>query len=201
MIRFYPQEEWIDVPIFSKKPNEKLAISNFGRGIRYEGKIENGEFMKESNIGGYPTINCKFKNGKSYEYIHRLVANLFLTKPSEDHNIVIHLDFQKKNNYFKNLRWVTLKEKKEHEQKSPMVIAARKKAKETPPTEGHKLTSTDVLRIKKKIWDPERKTRLKIIAKQFNISEMQLYRIKRGENWSHIRVPNEPEETKHYSAS
>ena len=52
------------------------------------------------------------------------------------------------------------------------------------------------MRIKKKIWDPVRKTRLKLIASQFDISEMQLYRIKSGENWSHIRVPNEPESTR-----
>ncbi len=201
MVRFYPGEEWKEVPIHPKVPGERMAVSNFGRGIKFIGEIEDGNLMSESNIGGYPTLNGKFKTGKSYEYIHRLVAKLFLDKPGDEHNIVIHMDHQKKNNHFKNLKWVTLKEKKAHEQTSPLVIAARKRAKETPPTEGHKLTSTDVLRIKKKIWDPNRKTRLKLIAKQFNISEMQLYRIKRGENWSHIRVPNEPEETKNYGSS
>jgi hypothetical protein len=42
--------------------------------------------------------------------------------------------------------------------------------------------------------DPNRKTRLKLIAKQFGISEMQLYRIKSGENWGHIKVPEKEEE-------
>jgi len=40
--------------------------------------------------------------------------------------------------------------------------------------------------LKKIINNPQRKTRLKIIAKQFGISEMQLYRIKRGENWASV---------------
>jgi hypothetical protein len=44
------------------------------------------------------------------------------------------------------------------------------------------------MRLKRKIFDPKRKSRLKIIAKQFGISEMQLYRIKSGENWGHVKI-------------
>ena len=29
---------------------------------------------------------------------------------------------------------------------------------------------------------------MRLIAKQFGISEMQLYRIKSGENWSHVKM-------------
>jgi hypothetical protein len=29
---------------------------------------------------------------------------------------------------------------------------------------------------------------LKMLAKQFGISEMQLYRIKSGENWGHVKI-------------
>jgi len=39
--------------------------------------------------------------------------------------------------------------------------------------------------IRKKI--NEGKTRMKMIAKQFKISEMQLYRIKVGENWGWVK--------------
>jgi len=42
--------------------------------------------------------------------------------------------------------------------------------------------------IKKKLLDPNRKTRMKMLAHQFRISEMQLYRIKSGENWGHVMV-------------
>jgi hypothetical protein len=42
--------------------------------------------------------------------------------------------------------------------------------------------------IKRKLSDPKRKTRMKMIAKQFGISEMQLYRIKTGENWGHVTI-------------
>jgi hypothetical protein len=40
--------------------------------------------------------------------------------------------------------------------------------------------------IKKKL--AEGKTRMKILSKQFGISEMQLYRIKSGQNWAHVKI-------------
>jgi Mor family transcriptional regulator len=30
--------------------------------------------------------------------------------------------------------------------------------------------------------------KIKVLAKQYGVSEMQIYRIKSGENWSHITV-------------
>jgi hypothetical protein len=47
---------------------------------------------------------------------------------------------------------------------------------------------TKVMRIKKMLQNPNRKTRIKMIAKQFGVSEMQIFRIKSGENWGHIVV-------------
>jgi DNA-binding Xre family transcriptional regulator len=44
------------------------------------------------------------------------------------------------------------------------------------------------MHLKKLISDPNRKTRLKMLAKQFGISEMQVSRIKSGENWGHIKI-------------
>lgn len=53
-----------------------------------------------------------------------------------------------------------------------------------------------MIRLKKRILDPNRKTRLRLIAKEFGISEMQLNRIKRGENWGHIKVEIPPNREK-----
>jgi len=60
--------------------------------------------------------------------------------------------------------------------------------KERNPYKGHKQNATQVKRLKQKIFDPSRKTRYRILAKQFNISEIQLYRIKSGENWGHVII-------------
>jgi len=42
--------------------------------------------------------------------------------------------------------------------------------------------------LKKKLTDPNRKTRVKILAQQFNISVKQARRIKNGESWGEIKV-------------
>jgi hypothetical protein len=77
----------------------------------------------------------------------------------------------------------------EHSNKSPHVLQARKNLLEyNLKSNGAKLTVTKVMLIKKLLAKPEQKTRLKMIAKQFGVSEMQIRRIKSGENWGHINV-------------
>ena len=69
-----------------------------------------------------------------------------------------------------------------HGKKSPHVIEAKKKLIEfNRNNDGRKLTVNTVRRLKKKLLDPNRKTRYKILAKQFGVSEMQLHRIKTGD--------------------
>ena len=77
-----------------------------------------------------------------------------------------------------------------HQLKSPAVIKSFERSRDhNRKRNNQKLTVTSVIRIKKMINDPNRKTRMKMIAKQFGISEMQLCRIKRGENWGTVQVP------------
>lgn len=76
-----------------------------------------------------------------------------------------------------------------HHKTSPYVIEGRKKALENRKHgDGNKLTMTQVMFIKKKLLDPNQKARLKILARQFGVSEMTLYRIKTGENWRYVEV-------------
>ena len=86
---------------------------------------------------------------------------------------VIHLDYDKLNNNIMNLAWATAFEKEQYQHTNPNRRIIR----------NSKLPETRVKLIKRKLQDPNRKTRLKVIAKQFGISEMQLYRIQTGENW------------------
>src|SRR5690606_11967669 len=113
-------------------------------------------------------------------YIHRLVAEQFCRKPSPRHNFVIHLDHKKENNLASNLRWVTHATQIEHAKKDPAFLA------QLTPYQGKKLNADRVKVIKRKLASG--RTRMKILAKQFGISEMQLYRIKSGENWSHVNI-------------
>ncbi|TZF86284.1 hypothetical protein FW774_04340 (plasmid) [Pedobacter sp. BS3] len=117
--------------------------------------------------------------------VHRLVAEYFLEKPSPEHNLVIHHDFNKLNNHVDNLQWVTQAESSAHQQNSPAVIADKKNRPGRRPENSkvYKLTPTRVMLIKKKIAQGKS---LRSLSKQFKVTETQLLRIKRGENWKDI---------------
>lgn len=187
-MRTYPNEKWKELELNTNALRLKYAVSNHGRIVSYNDNIENGKVLKGGILGGYPTFVCRPFGKSQTFYIHKLVAQAFLKEKNEDETFVIHLDYNKTNNHVDNLKWASKEVMQSHQQKSPFVLQSREKRKLIKPTKGHKLTSTDVIRIKRKIFDPNRKTRMKMIAKQFGISEMQLYRIKSGENWSHIKV-------------
>lgn len=198
MFRPRKEEEWTTL-IFDKgySPNKNYAVSNHGRIAAFTEELSDGKLLKGGVIGGYPSLKIRINRRDKTFYVHKLVGEHFVDGQDEKHDRLIHIDYDKKNNHFENLKWVDKPTYLDHQRKNPAVIEAKKKQAEFLPEVGHKLTTTDVMRIKKKIWDPSRKTRLRMIAKQFGISEMQLYRIKSGENWSHVRVANEPEHTLH----
>jgi len=184
------------VDLSQDKLRNKYDVSNYGRIVSYREKREDGKVLKGSLVDGYPVFRYKqfYRNGTDVTvknkqiFIHKLVTEYFGKPKKDDDRYVIHLDYNKMNNHVTNLEWATKREMELHQQKNPNVIKARELRKERKPYKGHKLNATQVKRLKKKIFDPNRKTRLKILAKQFNISEMQLYRIKSGENWSHVTI-------------
>ena len=188
MIKSYWNEEWKEIKFGEDALKKRYAISNYGRIISFIDNIEEGDQIKGGMLRGYPTLPLRpYGKSKTY-YIHKLVAELFIPKDSDDKQFVVHKDYNKSNNYIENLQWTTKSEMFAHQQGNPLVLEAREKQKGRKTQQGHKLSATQVMLLKKKILDPNRKTRLKLIAKQFGISEMQLYRIKSGENWSHIEV-------------
>lgn len=178
------------------KTDEKLksryAISNYGRIITFSRSFLDGQHVKGTICDGYSILRYQFrKKNKKTLYInlfpHRLVAEYFIPNNDPEKTFVLHLDFNKKNNHVSNLKWATKKELYEFHKKNPNVIAANKRGFETHLRLKHyKLTENKVKVIKRIIFNPKRRTRMKMIAKQFKISEMQLYRIKRGENWKNV---------------
>lgn len=183
MIINLKNEVWKDLQREHWRENEKYQISNYGRVISYKHHPD-GKMLNPGKVGGYTVITAIKKDKKNdLVYIHRAVAELFIDN-AEDKRFVIHLDYDKQNNKAENLAWATRSELTKHNSKNPRVI----KAKERKKTHRSyaKLTEAKVKIIKRKINDPNRKTRMKMIAKQFGISEMQLYRIKSGENWGSV---------------
>ena len=192
MLRFYPREVFKEI-FLENKLQFRYAISNFGRFVRFTDKIEEGNFIQGGRQNGHKIwrYTVRDENNKvlyKYRFFHKLVAEYFIPKTSDEQVYVLHLNYDKTNDYVGNLRWATHAEMVAHNKKSPLVIEYRKKQaegfKETPLR--HKLTSTQVRLLKKLLLDPNRKTRVKILARQFGVTAAQLNRIKTGKRWGHI---------------
>ena len=181
MIRSYRNEVWKPIVFDAKiSENELFQISNFGRILNCKG--EKPFLIKGSNNNGYTgfSVRQKENNRLTTRYVHKLLAQHFLEK-KEGQIYVIHLNYDKKDNSLENLQWATKREKEIHQFTNPDYI------NQPPRINSAKLTETKVMLLKRKLNDPNRRTRLKILAKQFGVSEMQLHRIKTGENWGHIK--------------
>ena len=180
MLNHKEYEDWKPLETDEVVDKQKIHISSHGR-LKSFKTNEKGHVLKFATVRGYKTITLRLVDGgrRSF-YIHKLVAAHFLPVPPEDAKFVLHLDHNKENNQLSNLKWATKTEKEKHQQSNP--------AWRDGITRSAKLNETKVRMIKERIFDPNRKTRLKMIARQFGISEMQLYRIKSGENWGHIKV-------------
>lgn len=190
--RVFPNEEFREYKVEDPR-RLRYAVSNKGRFMSFKETFSDGRALKGSYVDGYRMFSYKItKDGKGiYKnfFISKIIAGLFLPKTSEEQKYVLHLDYVRDNDDLKNLRWATYEEMIEHSRRSPHVIQARKNLVEhNIKADGRKLTATKVILIKKLLNNPNRTTRLKMIAKQFGVSETHIKRIASGENWGHIKV-------------
>jgi NUMOD4 motif/Helix-turn-helix domain of resolvase len=187
MIKKHPDETWktLEFPGW-KNLRKKYAISSHGRIASYSEDISNdGKLLNGSLTTGYKTLNMHRSGSNGTLYLHREVARVFAKKSSPKHKYVIHLNHKKLDNFAKNLKWVTLEEMIQHQQKSPAKVAYKKV--QANRTSGLKLSAAQVRNIKKTLSNKKRQSTIKKIAEKFGVSEMTLYRIKSGENWSKVK--------------
>lgn len=88
-------------------------VSSFGN-VRAIG-AKNKMSPKKTNKGSYPQVHLRKgidnPNGV-YPKVHRLVAVAFVPNNDETKILVDHIDRNRSNNYYKNLRWVNYTENK-----------------------------------------------------------------------------------------
>lgn len=98
------KEYWKSIDNFSD-----YQISNFG-------KIKSLKFKKEKILKQHKNIHGRFyinlcKSGKSdLKYIHILVYETFNNYKLKDDECIHHIDFNPENNYYKNLKLMTISE-------------------------------------------------------------------------------------------
>lgn len=187
MIKKLTGEAWKPLSFSGwKQLRNRYALSNLGRIASYKKDVLNdGKLLSGSLTTGYRTLNLHRPGHNGTLYIHRELAKIFLARPSLHHKYVIHRNHNKLDNGIKNLRWATSEQTIQHQQDSPAKIAYKEKQASRPM--GLKLSNVQVKKIKTILHDDKRHITIKQLAKNYHVSEMTMYRIKSGENWSRIK--------------
>lgn len=191
MVKKLPGERFIELD-YESSLRFRYAVSNLGRLVSFTNKIEDGNELKCGRVKGYRVHGYRVIEKKKVKYVHnrigRMVAKHFLKPKSSEHIYVIHLDHDKTNDHYKNLKWVTETECRKHQSQSPGTLAALKQLHLNNKKRLYKLSEAKVRAIKKRLANTKKAVKLKDLALEFGVSDMQIYRIKSGENWSHITV-------------
>lgn len=123
-------EEWRDIPGYEGRyqvsnyghvrslPYKRTQLSSHGTVMekKYPGKM----IIPTDNGNGYKYIRLVNGEKKKNCYIHRLVAEMFIPNP-DGKKEVNHIDFNKSNNSYLNLEWVSRKENIHHSIQNMMV--------------------------------------------------------------------------------
>ncbi len=186
MVKKQQGEVWREVICSEGKPIKRYAVSNTGRLASFKTEIEDGNILKGNLIEGFPAMEFTINKRKKVQLLHRVILEAFGFPQPDPSYRVIHLDFKKTNNRLSNLKWASKDEWHAHQNRNPTVLASRAISNSVRMHRGQKLSVNQVALLKKKLLDPNRKTRIRLLAKQHGVTEMTLYRIKSGENWSHV---------------
>lgn len=187
MIKKLNGERWKEAD-FPNSLQKRYAVSNKGRLASFKNNLfKDGNLLKGSLQEGYRIMRYTvvIRKKKRYEFIffHTLVAMNFCKQKSPLHNKVVFKDFNRKNLDAKNLKWVTVKEQYQHSILSPKYVLANKKR--LHPVKGPQLDIEKVREIKLALQKGET---LKELGLKYKVSDMQIYRIKNGENWKHVKI-------------
>ena len=67
-------------------------MSNYGRVKSFAYNKINGQILKTHLVKGYKTVHLNLDKKSQTFYLHRLIAEVWILKPSNDYVFVAHLD-------------------------------------------------------------------------------------------------------------
>lgn len=117
----------------------KLEISEDGKTVR---DVERDYiYVQDLNSDGYPTVRVRHVRTT----VHRLVALAFLGERPKD-TVVDHIDRNKQNNHYKNLRYVSFSENSKNVSTAEVAIRTARIVK------AQKMVANARRGVKKKDW-------------------------------------------------
>lgn len=162
-----------------------VNIENYSNyAVTEDGKIwsyKTKRFIKLTlNRGGYYWFNLSRPGEKpKATRVHRLVAFAYLGNPPEDRQDVNHIDGNKQNNHYTNLEWSNKSLNGFHAHRTGLNVPVPQLGEKHGMS---KLTNEDILNIRKLKESKDNRE----IAKMYNITTTQVWRIVTRRNWKHI---------------
>ncbi len=174
-------EVWKTLMFEGLTKEQKFEVSNIGRVRRTHKRTGEWQYIKGSNCKGYRIFSFRAaEKGKQItKSLHRIVAENFMKQPSIVYKHVLHLDFVKHNNVVENLKWVTKDELSAHQKTNPNY---KKKL-----VYNSKLSIDQVKEIKRTLRDDDKIVYARL-ARKYGITQTQLNRIRKGENWKNVTI-------------
>ncbi|EAA9298054.1 endodeoxyribonuclease [Salmonella enterica subsp. enterica] len=161
----------------------QYAITTDGRiyshsRLNRAGRLIKGRWMKPAkDKDGYLKVCLCSESGRSYQFVHRLVAAAFISN-HEGYREVNHINGKKDDNRIDNLEWANRSQNNAH-----AYISGLRKPLRGSKHPNAKLTSEQVIDILTCKSMPHRKLALK-----HGVSQVLVSRIIRKEAWLHISI-------------
>lgn len=173
-------EVWKPLLFEGLTKEQRFEISNLGRVRRTHKRTGEWQYITGSNCKGYRIFSFRAaEKGKQItKSLHRIVADNFIERPSKKHKHVVHIDFVKHNNTVENLKWATKDEMSNHQKNNPNYKRGL--------VYNSKLSVEQVKEIKRAFLEDD--VVYARLARKYGITQTQLNRIRRGENWGSVTI-------------